>query len=452
MIKYLLDVFSKNLFLAEVSQGRPLTKQQLLFPDNEFRCYTNAKANKVSDNDQAFHTWYRFVLSFPPHLVQEYIGRFGLTPQQTILDPFCGTGTTLVEAKHQHLRGIGIEANKMAHFACQVKCDWDIDIETFLADGKIIEETAKKRIRRSSRQRTFSSEQFELILKDSIEPLPLHRTLILKDTIEEYGSKYQRHQLLALATSTVAYCSKLRFGPEVGVSQKKKTNPDAVGCWMSVINQMTADLYEFHRNKSSKCYPATVHFGDSRNTQQFLKKKSIDAVFTSPPYPNEKDYTRTTRLESVLLGFLNTKAELREMKEGLLRSNTRNVYKGDNDDEWIAYNTEVLKIAEEVEKKRIAMGKTSGFEKQYHRVVRLWGIPYPGRRFACPGLGRITLSGRRSRALRLVHAPFCQTLLGDIAEHLGYKLESIDLFRTRFATATPKKMNEEVVVLRWEGK
>jgi hypothetical protein len=54
-------------------------------------------------------------------------------------------------------------------------------------------------------------------------------------------------------------------------------------------------------------------------------------------------------------------------------------------------------------------------------------------------------------------ASFLQTyiptgkILGDIAVHLGYHLDSIDLFRTRFATATKKEMNEEVVVLKWKG-
>jgi len=432
-----------------------LTKQLLLFPDNEFRCYTNANANKVSDGDQAFHTWYRFVLSFPPHLVREYIGRFGLKPKQTLLDPFCGTGTTLVEAKLQHLQGIGIEANKMAHFACQVKCDWGIDVDEFLADSQMIEEVTKKRIRNTSKNRTFSSEQMELILNDSIDPLPLHRTLLLKETIDEHDSKFKKHQLLALATSTVSCCSKLRFGPEVGVSQKKKTNSDAVGCWMSVIGQMGRDIQELQKNEKSRHYPVTVHFGDSRDSQQFLKKNLIDAVFTSPPYPNEKDYTRTTRLESVLLGFLKNKTELREMKEGLLRSNTRNVYKDDKDDEFIAHNAEVLKIAEEIEKKRIAMGKTSGFEKQYHRVVSLY---FGGmakhleslKPFLKKGAMLGYVVGDQASFLQ-VHIPTGK-ILGDIAEHLGYQLESIDLFRTRFATATKREMNEEVVVLRWEGK
>lgn len=40
-------------------------------------------------------------------------------------------------------------------------------------------------------------------------------------------------------------------------------------------------------------------------------------------------------------------------------------------------------------------------------------------------------------------------LLADIAERLGYQVVRIDLFRTRFATATQSELREEVVVLRW---
>lgn len=183
-------------------------------------------------------------------------------------------------------------------------------------------------------------------------------------------------------------------------------------------------------------------------------EKSVDAVFTSPPYPNEKDYTRTTRLESVLLGFLNDKFELREMKEGLLRSNSRNVYKDDNDDDYIAYNEEILGIAEEIERKRIKMGKTSGFEKQYHRVVRLY---FGGMARHLEKLKPFLKKGAMLGYVVGDQASFLQThiptgkILGDIAVHLGYNLETIDLFRTRFATATKKNMNEEVVVLKWKG-
>ena len=429
--------------------------QSVLFPELEIKKYKNSQANKLFVGDQPFHDWYRFVLSFPPHLVREYINRFGLNRGNTLLDPFCGTGTTLVEAKLHHLRCVGIEANKMAHFASTVKCDWAIDSNDFLEDSRKIVNLAKRRIAATREIRTFSHEQFELILKDSIDPVPLHRTLILRDTIREHGSTFKNHQLLALAASTVRFCSNLHFGPEVGVSRTKKIDDDVVGCWFSGIQRMHRDLSALHRTSSEQIHdPVAVHFGDARNVSTFLKNESIDAVFTSPPYPNEKDYTRTTRLESVLLGFLNDKSELRKMKEGLLRSNTRNVYKNDNDDDYISHHKEILKIAEEIERKRIKMGKTSGFEKQYHRVVRLY---FGGmarhlndlKPFLKPGAMLGYVVGDQASFLQ-IHIPTGK-LLGDIAVHLGYHLESIDLFRTRFATATQKDMNEEVVVLKWKG-
>ena len=52
--------------------------------------------NKIRLHDRAVHQWYRFVLSFPPHLVRDYISKFGLNAQRRVLDPFCGTGTTSV--------------------------------------------------------------------------------------------------------------------------------------------------------------------------------------------------------------------------------------------------------------------------------------------------------------------------------------------------------------------
>ncbi len=43
------------------------------------------------------------------------------------------------------------------------------------------------------------------------------------------------------------------------------------------------------------------------------------------------------------------------------------------------------------------------------------------------------------------------SILADIAQSLGYELVNIDLFRTRFVTATKENINEEVVVLKWNG-
>jgi tRNA G10 N-methylase Trm11 len=87
--------------------------------------------NKVEDADRPAHGWYRFVLSFPPHLVRDYVQRFGLEAGQCVLDPFCGTGTTVVECKKLGIRGIGVEAHPMSHFASSVKVNWSPDAEGF---------------------------------------------------------------------------------------------------------------------------------------------------------------------------------------------------------------------------------------------------------------------------------------------------------------------------------
>ena len=80
--------------------------------------------NRVRNIDAPVHDWYRFVLSFPPHLVQEYIDKFGIEHGNIVLDPFCGTGTTNVECKKHGIASIGIEANPIACFASSTKCNY----------------------------------------------------------------------------------------------------------------------------------------------------------------------------------------------------------------------------------------------------------------------------------------------------------------------------------------
>ena len=77
--------------------------------------------NKLLPEDRPVHDWYRFVLSFPPHLVRDYLDRLGVQSSDTVLDPFCGTGTTLVECKKSGIASVGLERNPMAHFADEIE-------------------------------------------------------------------------------------------------------------------------------------------------------------------------------------------------------------------------------------------------------------------------------------------------------------------------------------------
>lgn len=441
-----------NLHIKTNTSGKQLS----LFPDIEMTKTgrVNGTANKISYNDKYFHEWYRFILSFPPHLVREYIEKFGLKKGDTVLDPFCGTGTTVVEAKLCGINSIGIEANPIAHFASSVKVDWNINPSSLKEHAHQVAENANKTIaaEKNNILRTLPDEAFALLLTNSISPLPLHKSLVLIDALKsQTHSGFNRHEMLALAKSLVFSISNLHFGPEVGVHRTKKIDAPVIESWKAEVSTMVSDLRRFpHHNNAH----AVIHHADSRQLNMLLQPESIDAVFTSPPYPNEKDYTRTTRLESVLLGFINNKPELRSLKKGLLRSNTRNVYKGDNDDAWIAEHTEIQAIAAEIERRRIDLGKTSGFEKLYGKVTKLY---FGGmarhlaelRPFLKPGAYLGYVVGDQASYLQVMIRT--GQLLADIGQSLGYRLVSIDLFRTRLATATRKQMREEVVVLQWPG-
>ncbi|MGH7495980.1 MAG: DNA methyltransferase [bacterium] len=427
----------------------------------------NGSMNKLQAEDQSVHDWYRFVLSFPPHLVDRYISRFGLQSHHKLLDPFCGTGTTIVEAKMHGVPSVGVEAHPMAHFASQVKTQWNISPVGLWEHAQEMAEHAIKKLRETGIEdeplfnlnnsqeavlRTLEPERAELLLRDSISPLPLHKTLILVETLREFRSPlYNKHELLALAKALVFLISNLKFGPEVGVG-KPKADIAVINNWLAEVKKMADDL---HRLQNYKDTQAEVHRGDARQLLKILPPNSIDAIITSPPYPNEKDYTRTTRLESVVLGFVCNRAELQALKRNLIRSNTRTVYKNDDDDQWVSQHSEIQRIAATIENRRIELGKTSGFERQYAKVTKLY---FGGmarhlaelRPLLRPGARLAYVVGDQASYLRVMIRT--GQLLADIAQSLGYEVAAIDLFRTRLATATREQLREEVVVLHWPHK
>jgi hypothetical protein len=160
----------------------------------------NGIANRLDKNDIAFHAWYRFVLSFPPHLVRYYLEDFGLTPNQTILDPFCGTGTTLIEAKLLGFQSIGVEANPFAHFASEAKTNWNINAQELRRAAREIGTLVSNKLAEQGINdgqiylgqatnlvlKTLSPEESSLLITNSISPIPLHKALVLLEGIQTY--------------------------------------------------------------------------------------------------------------------------------------------------------------------------------------------------------------------------------------------------------------------------
>ncbi len=114
----------------------------------------------------------------------------------------------------------------------------------------------------------------------------------------------------------------------------------------------------------------------------------------------------------------------------------------------------IQRIADSIERRRIELGKTSGFERLYARVTKLY---FGGmlrhlmdlRSVLRPGAKLAYVVGDQASYLRVMIRT--GRLLADLARSVGYEVGGIDLFRTRLATATREQLREEVVVLRWPG-
>ncbi len=449
----------RRRFIGRLGHTFFLTKE-----GNELRP-KEQNANVLSIEDKPIHDWYRFVLSFPPHLVRDYLEKFGASETDRVFDPFCGTGTTLVECKKLGISSVGIEANAMTHFASTVKLNWAVDPAGLVEHTLEISEKVRSKLEKDGINddanlfstpafdglETLSEAEWKIMLKDSISPLPLHKILVLLSTLKQDSkNSYYDHERLALAKAIVHPISNLRFAPEVSIGEIKQDTPTLVP-WITNVRAMSEDLQQVRKLAR---IPAIVRYADARQITNFIEPASVDIVITSPPYPNEKDYTRITRLESILLGFIQSRGELRTLKQGLMRSNTRNVYVGDADDDWVSQFAAIQQLAAEIEARRIELGKSSGFEKLYGKVTKLYfgGMArhlFNLKQVLRPGARLAYVVGDQASYLRIMIRT--GQLLAEIAENMGYKVEGIDLFRTRISTATGEQLREEVVLLKWNG-
>lgn len=417
--------------------------------------------------NRTIHDWYRFVLSYPDHLVGELIDMFGIKAGQTVLDPFVGTGTTLIECMKRGIYSIGVDANPVTAFASKVKTNWNVDLvalderikcliglmeqpfkalqdqftyqlsfDDLLPTGTILRET----------EITGEDETIRNVLpKNWISEKPLRKCLIIKQALDSFPEDAVTDVLRLALVKVFVASSNLGFGPEVYVSKIKK-DADVRGLYLDQVRQMRTDLQEMQGQGVS----AEVHHVDARCLTQAVQN-SVDFVISSPPYPNEKDYSRITRLELILLGYVQNKVDLRAMKKEMLRSHTRNIYVADNDTKYIADIPEITSLAKTIEQRRIELGKTSGFEKLYHRVALEYfgGMVRVLREIETlmPVGGKIAFVVGDQMSYFRIPIYTAQLLTIAAERKTAFRHDETFLFRTRKSTVTKMDVEEHILVL-----
>ncbi len=435
---------------------------------------TNSTIQNLSGH--AVHDWYRFVLAYPDHLVSEMLERFGIRPGQVVLDPFVGTGTTLVECKRLGIDSIGIDANPFAVFASRVKTTWNIDLAEFDRQREALLRYLREALAELGDAITFQRSFADLLSGEppppdlplpvaepvadldamkalipagAISDLPLRKVLLARQAIDALpGGEVSDLFRLALAAVAVLDMSNLGFGPEVYVRARKRRDADLHAALVSKLSKIRDDLAAMQEIVAPGT--AAVFAGDARQLAEIVDRP-VDCVIMSPPYPNEKDYTRITRLELVLFEFIRDRGDLRALKEDMLRSHTRNIFKADDDSRFVADIPEIQALAHQIERARTERGATSGFERLYHRVVTeyfggMFRVLDALQQVVAPG-GKLAIVVGDQMSYFQVPIRTAELLSLLACRKLAFREVETRLWRTRLATATRREVEEHILIL-----
>jgi hypothetical protein len=280
--------------------------------------------------DKLTHYLIRYPAKFHPPVARALIEQFSAEGDH-ILDPFCGSGTLLVEAAVAGRRATGQDIDPLAAFASRVKTQ-RLGTSGFARSCKAL-------IASLSPHRRTENEYWRRRFED-ISPRTLEDTLKREklwrpplDNIEHWFRKYvivdlarinkeidnakipERHR----AAIRLAFASIIRAssnadpvpvsGLEVTAHMKRKDEDGRVVDPFTLMDRALkqyqiafADLAEAVSGLSR----VDVRQGDATRGKAFVE---VDVVITSPPYHNAVDYYRRHQLEAFWLKFASSRED-----------------------------------------------------------------------------------------------------------------------------------------------
>ncbi len=399
------------------------------------------------------HNWYRIILGYSDHLVSQLIDQFKVREGDWVLDPFCGSGTTLVECLKRGINAVGIDANPSSCFAARVKVDWTLNGDRLCENaGKArlgyLREVRTKHYLEDPTYRYLDKTGF--IRRGWMSEKPLRKALALKMGIQALRAapRYKSALMLALVTEITVAASNIKFGPELYCGPSKDDH-DVLDGFLARVDTMASDLAIVSGVARSS---VTVVQGDSRacgSLPEVSKRAPYAAIICSPPYPAEHDYTRNSRLELAFLDHVPDLASLRVIKKAMIRSHSKGIYVTDSDGIEVAGNRRVMAIVEEIQQK--AEHKTHGFARYYPTVAREY---FGGIKKHLAAVGPLLredgfcayVVGDQSSYLG-VHIPTAE-IISELAHEVGFKTATIEHWRNRWSTTNSKNMEEHILVLR----
>ncbi|MDZ7371480.1 MAG: helix-turn-helix domain-containing protein [candidate division KSB1 bacterium] len=318
-----------RLFLFLVEQGLEKHHHAGLHPELGFYNVPEYQRTKH------VHRLHPYLGKFIPQLVEWFLARY-FQPDNVILDPFMGSGTTLIQGNEMKMHTIGIDISPFNCLIARVKAA-KYDVEK--ARYEILE--VEKRVTRFSKYMTQSSGvNLSLFPEERMDNL---KASLLQECTSEYLKTwfaprallemlyyrrlipyYQYQDLLRVVLSRAVRSSRLV--PHYDLATPKAPLPVGEKYWckkhnrycvpidncLTKIHAYSEDtarrIAEFDRLRSDKMI--TVIQADSRTVDlraelanTVIADRPIDGIFTSPPYVGQIDYHDQHIYAYELFGF-----------------------------------------------------------------------------------------------------------------------------------------------------
>lgn len=397
------------------------------------------------------HSWYRIALGYSDTLVGTILDRFRVQNDQIVLDPFCGSGTTIVECKKRGIFSIGIDANPSSVFASTVKTNWDIDGSEIIDALNDVENIYNHLLDNPWNYQTDPTYIYladrGMIKRGWISNKPLKKSIYIKKAIGDLqvSRRVKNALMLALIAEIVYSASNVKFGPQLYCGTAKN-DADVISGFKGRAQKIANDLRIVNDRQHIK---SQVLLGDARELNEITRSLDnivYDYIVCSPPYPGEHDYTRHSRLELAFLEEVSDRASLQKIKKNMIRSNTKGIYKADNDKELVLENPEIREIVNILTEK--VKTKSHGFARLYPTVVQEY---FGGMKRHLANL--LPLLNNNAKCAYVLGDQFSYLqvpittakLLSSIVSELGYVFDGIEHWRTSWSTKTSKKLDENIL-------
>ncbi len=249
------------------------------------------------------HRWFYFPHSFSYQLIDEIFGFWELPQGSTVLDNFVGSGTTLLAAREKGMHVQGFDISPLAVTISNTK------INTFDVDQ------LSSALTQILQCRSHTQAEVPERLQRAFTPAELSQISKIANAARDLPPNLRDFFAVALLSTSRSFS---RAVPDGGWFRWKQW-PDKSGQVLTRFRETALQMIEDvkHLNWDNCDLSAFAKLADARSLP--IADDSVDALVTSPPYPNRHDYSRIFHIDLLLLGL--TEEAVTNLRHHSLRSN-----------------------------------------------------------------------------------------------------------------------------------